>query len=317
MSLVREQRLHGKLPRLNLISMIQTYVCFLIDTMWTCASLFGSRAKLHLSQWAVRDTLEQIDVTKRFVSEYSDTFQLCTTPSCARSAFKAGKIASMIGIEGGHQTGNSLGALRLMFDMGARYITLTHNCDNAFGTAWTTVDSGKEDKGLTLFGQEYVREMNRLGMLIDLAHVSHNTMRDVLNITRAPVIFSHSGAYSVEPHLRHAPDDVLRSMKRNGGVVMVPFVTWFLNMKHPENATVENVVDHIMRIAELAGWEYVGIGSDFDGTVDVPKGLEVGALCYICLLDKDLTSDMPLMLLTGRLSISQSHRGSSSPRCNG
>ncbi|KAJ9219520.1 hypothetical protein DTO271D3_748 [Paecilomyces variotii] len=224
--------------------------------------------------WAVRDTLEQIDVTKRFVAEYSDTFQLCTTSSCARSAFNVGKIASMIGIEGGHQTGNSLGAIRIMFDMGARYITLTHDCDNAFGTAWTTVDSGKEDKGLASFGREFVRELNRLGMMIDLAHVSHNTMRDVIAITRAPVIFSHSGAYSVEPHLRHAPDDVLRSMKENGGVIMVPFVTQFLNIEHPENATVEDVVDHIMRIAELAGWVHVGIGSDFDGTPNVPKGLE-------------------------------------------
>ncbi|KAL1966374.1 hypothetical protein VTN77DRAFT_4516 [Rasamsonia byssochlamydoides] len=150
----------------------------------------------------------------------------------------------MIGIEGGHQTGNSLGALRLLFDLGARYVTLTHNCDNAFGTAWTTVNITGQDPGLTPFGRHFVREMNRIGMMVDLAHVSHNTMRNVLAIARAPVIFSHSGAYSVQPHLRNVPDDVLWSLRTNGGIVMVPFVSFFLNLEHPEEATVEDVVDH-------------------------------------------------------------------------
>lgn len=160
----------------------------------------------------VRDTLEQIDIARRFIQEYPSTFQYCDTPSCARAAFKSGRIASMIGIEGGHQVGSkfiaplstilieayyidSLGAIRQMYDLGARYITTTHNCDNAFGTAASTVAAGGEDKGLSPFGHEYVAEMNRLGMMIDLSHVSHQTMRDVLSITQAPVIFSHSGAY--------------------------------------------------------------------------------------------------------------------------
>lgn len=190
----------------------------------------------------------------------------------------------MIGIEGGHQVGNSLGALRLMFESGARYMTLTHNCDNVFATAWTTVDndnstnpkdSREVDSGLTPFGKELIQEMNRLGMLIDLAHVSVNTMRDALELSRAPVIFSHSGAYTVQNHGRNVPDDVLLKLKENGGVVMVPSVTHFLNMETPQEANVEDVVDHIIHIASVAGWEHVGIGSDFDGTLDVAKGLEV------------------------------------------
>lgn len=182
----------------------------------------------------------------------------------------------MIGIEGGHQIGNSLGALRLLFETGACYVTLTHNCDNAFGTSWVSVDQTTgEDLGLTTFGHDLVREMNRLGMIVDLSHVSPQTMRDVLSIARAPIIFSHSGAYSVNQHLRNVPDDVLRSVKQNGGVVMVPVISVFMNTEHPEDATVEDVVDHILWIANVAGWEHVGLGSDFDGSTLNIKGIEV------------------------------------------
>ncbi|KAH8700839.1 membrane dipeptidase-domain-containing protein [Talaromyces proteolyticus] len=240
----------------------------------------GTEPGLNEPNWAVRDTLEQIDITKRLVAAYPSHFQLCTEPSCVRTAHKAGKIASMIGIEGGHQTGNSLGALRLLFDNGVRYMTLTHNCDNAFAAAWTGVDATKPmdsreaDSGLTSFGRELVREMNRLGMLVDLSHVSANTMRDTLHVARAPVIFSHSGAYTVQNHDRNVPDDVLVKVKSNGGVVMVPAVSFFLNVKHPDQATVEDMVDQIFHVASVAGWEHVGIGSDFDGSLAVPKGLE-------------------------------------------
>ena len=177
--------------------------------------------------------------------------------------------------QGGHQMGSSLAAIRQFFDLGARYITTTHNCDNAFATAASTVAAGGEDHGLTTFGEEYVKEMNRLGMMIDLSHTSHQTMRDVLSLTRSPIIFSHSGAYSVQKHLRHVPDDVLRSVKRNGGIVMVTFVCRFLNMQHPELASIHDVVDHIVYIANLIGWEHVGVGSDFSGTPGAPIGLEV------------------------------------------
>ena len=180
----------------------------------------------------------------------------------------------MIGIEGGHQVGGSIASIRQMYDLGARYITLTHNCDNSFGTSASTIAAGGPDGGLFKLGYEAVREMNRLGMMVDLSHVSHQTMRDVLSVARAPVIFSHSGAYAVEKHLRHVPDDVLRSVKKNGGIVMAVFVTRFLNMKNPDEATIHDVVDHIMHIADVCGWDCVGIGSDFSGTPHVPIGLE-------------------------------------------
>lgn len=229
---------------------------------------------LTLTQWVVRDTLEQIDVTRRFIREHPDHLQYCDTSVCARSAFKAGRISNMIGIEGGHQVGGSISSIRQFYNLGARYITLTHNCDNAFGTSASTVAAGGPDGGLFKLGYEAVKEMNRLGMMVDLSHVSHLTMRDVLSIARAPVIFSHSGAYSVEPHLRHVPDDVLRLVKQNGGIVMAVFVNRFLNMKNPELATIHDVVDHIFHIADVCGWECVGIGSDFSGTPYVPIGLE-------------------------------------------
>lgn len=225
--------------------------------------------------WAVRDTLEQIDVTRRLIDEYSDDLQYCDTARCAKKAFKRGKIASFMGIEGAHQIGNSLGNLRRVFDLGVRYITVTHNCDNAFATAQSTVAAGREDKGLTDdFGPELIKEMNRLGMLVDLSHVSHNTMRDTLKVTKAPVIFSHSSAYGVAKHLRNVPDDVLKSVAKKDGVVMVTFVPSFVKPKDPKSADIEDVVDHIFHIAKVAGWDHVGIGGDYDGTDFLPKGLE-------------------------------------------
>ncbi|KAI0381315.1 membrane dipeptidase-domain-containing protein [Hypomontagnella monticulosa] len=224
--------------------------------------------------WVVRDTLEQIDVTRRFINEHPSDLQYCDSAACARKAFQSGRISSMIGIEGGHQVGGSIGSIRQMYNLGARYITLTHNCDNAFGTSASTVAAGGPDGGLSKLGYEAIKEMNRLGMMVDLSHVSHQTMRDVLSVARAPVIFSHSGAYSVTPHLRNVPDDVLRTVKRNGGIVMAVFVNRFLKMRDPDQATIHDVVDHIMHIAEVCGWDCVGVGSDFSGTPYVPIGLE-------------------------------------------
>ena len=182
----------------------------------------------------------------------------------------------MIGIEGGHQIGDSLGVLRQVYELGARYMTLTHNCDNAFATSWVSVDLDKgTDAGLTDFGRELVGEMNRIGMMVDLAHVSPQTMRDVLHVARAPVIFSHSGSYSKNKHLRNVPDDVLRAVKDNGGIVMVPAISIFMNTASPEEATVEDVIDHILWVSKIAGWEHVGLGSDFDGSTYIVKGFEV------------------------------------------
>ncbi|KAI2465945.1 membrane dipeptidase-domain-containing protein [Annulohypoxylon bovei var. microspora] len=224
--------------------------------------------------WVVRDTLEQIDVTKRFIDEHPQHLQFCDTAACARKAFKSGRISSMIGIEGSHQVGGSIASIRQMYNLGARYITLTHNCDTSFGTSASTVAAGGVDGGLFKLGYEAIKEMNRIGMIVDLSHVSHQTMRDVLSVARAPVIFSHSGAYSLTPHLRNVPDDVLRTVKRNGGIIMAVFVNRFLKMKDPNQATIHDVVDHILHIAEVCGWDCVGVGSDFSGTPYTPIGLE-------------------------------------------
>ncbi|KAI1385684.1 membrane dipeptidase-domain-containing protein [Hypoxylon trugodes] len=224
--------------------------------------------------WIVRDTLEQIDVARRFIDEHPQHLQYCDTAACARKAFKSGRISSMLGIEGGHQVGGSIASIRQMYNLGARYITLTHNCDNSFATSASTVAAGGPDEGLFKLGYEAIKEMNRLGMIVDLSHVSHQTMRDVLSVARAPVIFSHSGAYSVTPHLRNVPDDVLRTVKRNRGIVMAVFVNRFLRMKDPDQSTIHDVVDHIIHIAEVCGWDCVGVGSDFSGTPYVPIGLE-------------------------------------------
>ena len=180
----------------------------------------------------------------------------------------------MLGAEGLHQTGNSIAVIRQLFDLGVRYITITHNCDSAFATAASTVTETGEDAGLSEFGAEGIREMNRLGMLVDLAHVSHQSMRQILDITRSPVIFSHTTCYALAANYRNAPDDVIARLPENGGVLMVMFVQRFLNWTDPDNATIETVVDHIYHVAEVAGWDHVGIGGDFDGTAVLPEGIE-------------------------------------------
>ncbi|ODH53043.1 hypothetical protein GX48_00913 [Paracoccidioides brasiliensis] len=233
-----------------------------------------SKTQIDDPTWTIRDTLEQIDIAQRLAEKYPDDLQLCRTVACARRAFRSGKIASFMGMEGGHQLGNSLGVLRQMYDLGVRYVTITHNCDNAFGTAASTVAAGGEDKGLTQFGSEFVREMNRLGMLIDLSHASIKLMADVLAETKAPVIFSHSSAYALSQHVRNVPDDILRRVAKNGGIVMVTFVPMFLDVKNPSSVDIHKAADHIFHVAELSAWDHVGVGSDFDGMGDVPIGLE-------------------------------------------
>jgi membrane dipeptidase len=262
---------------------------------------------------AVQTTLEQIDLVRRMVAAYPDDFQMAYTAADIHRIHRSGKIASLIGIEGGHQINNSLAALRQMYDLGARYMTLTH----AQNTAWA--DSATDTpahQGLTDFGRDVVREMNRLGMLVDLSHVSANTMRQVLAISAAPVIFSHSSSRSIVDHPRNVPDDVLRLVARNGGVVMVNFYPGYVSeaMNHwnadraaeqarfntppynglyigqPERAKaalqawekehprpvvpMTQVADHIDHIREVAGVDHVGLGADFDGIEVAPQGLE-------------------------------------------
>lgn len=222
---------------------------------------------------SVRDTLEQIDVAKRFIAEQPE-FSYCETSQCAKTAFKAGKIPSMLGAEGLHQVGSSIAVIRKLFDLGVRYITVTHNCDNPFATAASTVTDTGEDAGLSEFGAEGIREMNRLGMMVDLAHVSHQSMRQILDIAQSPVIFSHTTCYNLAQNYRNAPDDVIARLPENGGVLMVMFVQRFLNATHPTSATVETVVDHIFHVVDVAGWNHVGIGGDFDGTATPARGVE-------------------------------------------
>ena len=233
---------------------------------------------------AARIQLEQIDIARRLIEAYPETFELATSPADVTRIFAEGRIASMLGMEGGHAIENSLGALRSFHDLGVRYMTLTHSAN----IDWA--DSCCEEPeldGLSEFGEEVVREMNRLGMLVDISHVSPAAMNDVLDISQAPVIFSHSSAYAITDHPRNVPDAVLRRMADNGGVVMVTYVTVFVSQalrdwyglppeerqgEAPE-ATLADVVDHIEHVRDVAGIDHVGIGSDYDGA-PVPAGLD-------------------------------------------
>jgi membrane dipeptidase len=255
-----------------------------------------------------RVQLEQIDIARRFIAKYPDRLALALSAEDITRDFKQGRIGSLLGLEGGHAIENSLGALRAYYDLGVRYMTLTHNVTLDWADA--ALDSAKH-KGLTPFGDSVVREMNRLGMLVDLAHVSPGTMSAALNVSRAPVIFSHSGARALVDVPRNVPDSILRRVTTNGGIVMVPFVTGFVSpavllydqstrpvMKdlqakygtdtaaitreikqwraaHPEpRATLSQVADQIEYVRKVAGVDHVGIGSDFDGITEVVQGLE-------------------------------------------
>lgn len=235
---------------------------------------------------ATRVTMEEIDTVYRMAQKWPTVFQVAYTADDVDRAFKAGRIASMIGMEGGHSIDNSLAALRMFYALGARYMTLTHSSN----LAWADSATDKpEHGGLTKFGEEVVREMNRLGMLVDLSHVSPDTMEDALRVTEAPVIFSHSSAKAICNVPRNVPDNILRMVAKNGGVVMVTFVPGFISQAvadfnaKPEaerkgqtapRATLSQVADHIDHIRKVAGIDHIGFGGDFDGITDVVQGLE-------------------------------------------
>jgi membrane dipeptidase len=239
-----------------------------------------------MGQEAVRVTLEQIDIVHRMIKRWPDTFGPAMTAADVERIFKAGAIASMIGMEGGHSIDNSLPTLRMFYNLGARYMTLTHNGN----LRWADAAADKPAVGgLSKFGEEVVREMNRLGMLVDLSHVSPDTMEDALRVTEAPVIFSHSSARAICNVPRNVPDNVLQLVAKNGGVVMVTFVPGFISQEvanfdakpeaerkgqAPPRATLSQVADHIDHIRKVAGIDHIGLGGDFDGITQVVAGLE-------------------------------------------
>lgn len=231
---------------------------------------------------AVRATLEQIDIVHRMARRWPETFEMAYTAADVERSFKAGRIGSLVGMEGGHSIDNSLAALRMFYALGARYMTLTHSANLPWADAST--DSPVLG-GLSKFGEEVVREMNRLGMLVDLSHVSPGTMEDALRVSEAPVIFSHSSAKALCNVPRNVPDNVLQLTAKNGGVVMVTFVPGFISQAVADHdakkaegpaprATLAQVADHIDHIRKVAGIDHIGLGGDFDGITQVVAGLE-------------------------------------------
>jgi membrane dipeptidase len=257
---------------------------------------------------AVTTTLEQIDVIHRLIKRYPNDFELALGTADIERIRNAGKIASLIGVEGGHSIDNSLGTLRMLQRLGVRYMTLTHSESLAWADSCT--DKPRAD-GLSPFGVDVVREMNALGMLVDLSHVSPDTMRAALAATKAPVIFSHSSARGVADHPRNVPDDVLPLVKANGGVVMVNFFSGFITpegarisrlmfeaerairAKYPDDdakyreelrawlkaneppaGTIHTLIDHIDHLVKHCGVDHVGLGSDYDGVTKLPAQLE-------------------------------------------
>lgn len=222
---------------------------------------------------AVRLTLEQIDVIRRMCTEYGD-FELVTSAQELRDSKMRHKIACMLSIEGGHSIDSSLPALRMFYQLGVRSMSLTHTCN----TPWAESSSKrynvyqKQNNSLTSFGKAVVKEMNRLGMIIDLSHTSWATAQAVLNHSKAPVIFSHSSSYSICNHDRNVPDWLLRELKSKQGLIMVNLHTNFISCK--QEANISHVADHFDHIKKVIGAEFIGIGSDFEGAVSFPKGLE-------------------------------------------
>ena len=217
-----------------------------------------------------KQQLEQIDIAHRIFETYPDELEFAGSASDIQRVFGAGKIASLLGIEGGHVIENSLGTLRAFYRAGVRYMGLTHFSN----TDWA--DSSTDEvvnDGLSPFGEEVVREMNRMGMLVDLAHTSPATMSDALNLVEAPVIFSHAGAQALADHPRNVPDSILRRLTENGGVVMQVFYPPYISVDDSV-ASISDVADHIEHIRTVAGINHVGIGSDFDGIPTYVEGLE-------------------------------------------
>jgi membrane dipeptidase len=286
---------------------------------------------------AVTAVLEQIDTAHRMIEAYPDRLELALTAADVERIAPTGRVASLLGAEGGHSINSSLGVLRSLYALGVRYMTLTHN--NNVGWADSATDQPQAG-GLTDFGREVVAEMQRLGMLVDLSHVASSTMRDALDVARAPVIFSHSSARALCDHPRNVPDDVLHRLAGNGGVCMVTFVPFFVSpdcaqwqiglfaelerrgldrrdisaweavvpeyeRAHPmPEATLTQVADHVEHVRSVAGLAHVGLGGDYDGSAGMPTGL-ADVSCYPALLaellDRGWTEDECAALAGGNI----------------
>jgi membrane dipeptidase len=287
---------------------------------------------------ALTTTLEQIELVKAMIARYPETFELALTADDIERIHKSGKIASLIGVEGGYSIENSIPVLRQLYGLGARYMTLTHS--DSLDWADSATDKPKCG-GLSPFGEEVVREMNRLGMMVDLSHVSPDTMRAALKVTKAPVIFSHSSARTVADHPRNVPDDVLKLTAANGGVVMANFFSAFIvpesakrdvermafqrdqeaktddsravdaamrrwDAEHGRGSrgTIHTLIDHIEHVIEVAGVDHLGIGSDYDGVSMLPEQLEdVSTYPYItqALLDRGHSAEDIRKILGGNM----------------
>ncbi|XP_014615384.1 PREDICTED: dipeptidase 1-like [Polistes canadensis] len=221
---------------------------------------------------AVQLTLEQVDLIKRLIEKYSQQMQFAASSKEILEAHERGRIASLIGVEGGHSLGSSLAVLRTLYHLGVRYLTLTHRCNTPWAKSSTAEEDDEDGGGLTAFGKAVVREMNRLGMLIDLSHTARATMRDALKATKAPLIFSHSSAFAICNSSRNVPDDILKQLANNGGLVMVTFYNYFV--KCGPEATISDVAEHIYYIRNLIGVDHIGVGGDFDGINKTPRGLD-------------------------------------------
>jgi len=264
---------------------------------------------------AVAATLEQIDLVHRMAARYPDRLELALTAAGVERIFATGRVASLIGAEGGHSIASSLGVLRALYRLGVRYLTLTHNANVPWADSATDAPAAG---GLTAFGRQVVAEMQRLGMLVDLSHTAPGTMRDAFDVAEAPVIYSHSSALALCDHPRNVPDEMLARLPGNNGVCMVTFVPAFVSQqcrdwdqelwaemerrgldpwgpasraaredyarhRPPPRATLAQVADHVEHVREVAGVDHVGLGGDFDGTDDVPDGL-ADVSCYPALI---------------------------------